>query len=141
MVLSIRRTPPTCGGDRDEDLAVDRVDRGEGVGVDEREVLGLDAEALHGGQRGGADGGGVALAGGDGVLARRAARALSASARARLPPRRTLRLDSARPSGSRTVGATSIADRDVEVADEPADDQRLLGVLLAEVGRRRARPC
>ena len=46
----------------------------------------------------------------------------------------TLRLDIASPSGSRTVGQTSIRDRDVEVAHEPADHDGLLRVLLAEVG-------
>ena len=37
------------------------------------------------------------------------------------------------PVGSRTVGQTSIRDRDVEVAHEAPDHARLLGVLLAEV--------
>ena len=46
----------------------------------------------------------------------------------------TFRDESARPSGSRTVGQamTSVGDR--QVACHPADDHHLLGVLLAEVG-------
>ena len=46
----------------------------------------------------------------------------------------TLRDESARPSGSRTVGQamTSVGQREVE--RHPADDHDLLGVLLAEVG-------
>jgi hypothetical protein len=45
-----------------------------------------------------------------------------------------LRLDMARPSGSRTVGTGLDAHREVEVAHEAADDHELLGVLLAEEG-------
>ena len=40
----------------------------------------------------------------------------------------------ASPSRSRTVGQHLDAHGDVEVLDEPADDERLLGVLLTEVG-------
>ena len=64
---------------------------------------------------------------------RRASR--SASARSRSAPCRwTLRLDSARPSGSRTVGQHLDAHGQVEVAHQAADDERLLRVLLAEEG-------
>ena len=60
--------------------------------------------------------------------------ARSASARSRSPdPSRTLRLDSASPSGSRTVATDLDAHRDVEVAHQPPDDGELLAVLLAEV--------
>ena len=45
-----------------------------------------------------------------------------------------LRLDIASPSDSRTV-ATDDVDREVEVAAHPADEEQLLGVLLAEPGR------
>ena len=43
-----------------------------------------------------------------------------------------MRLDSARPSGSRTVGMADHLDPEVEVGDHPADDGQLLEVLLAE---------
>ena len=46
----------------------------------------------------------------------------------------TFRDDSARPSGSRTVGQAMTCGRDREVARHLADDHHLLGVLLAEVG-------
>ena len=59
-----------------------------------------------------------------------AAERLSATIRS-ASERYMLRLDSARPSGSRTVGTHDV-DRDVEVADHPTDQGELLGVFLAE---------
>ena len=50
-----------------------------------------------------------------------------------------LRLESARPSSSRTVGTPTISTREVEVAHHPPDQRELLGVLLPEERRRRAR--
>ena len=77
---------------------------------------------------------GVALAARRSRPRRRAARARARPrARARRAARRTLRLDSASPSGSRTVGTISSADGHVEVGDHPPQDRDLLGVLLAEV--------
>src|SRR3954454_21858984 len=51
-----------AGGDGDEHGAVDPPDGEKVVGVDERDVLGGDAEASHRGAAGGGDGVGVALA-------------------------------------------------------------------------------
>ena len=103
------------------------------VGVDEREVLGLDA--VHRRARRGAT---AAASRSPAATAPRAARSArdegDGAARARRRSRRTLRLDSARPSGSRTVGITLELDREVEVAHHAAQDGDLLGVLLAEVG-------
>ena len=45
-----------------------------------------------------------------------------------------MRLDRARPSGSRTVGQPNDLDRQRQVGDQAADDRQLLEVLLAEVG-------
>ena len=45
-----------------------------------------------------------------------------------------MRLDMARPSGSRTVGHDLDAHREVQVGDHPPHDGDLLGVLRAEVG-------
>ena len=46
---------------------------------------------------------------------------------------RALRLDSASPSGSRTIGQPTTVDGQREVGDEPAHDAELLVVLLTEV--------
>ncbi|GAA3118072.1 hypothetical protein GCM10020001_042500 [Nonomuraea salmonea] len=43
-----------------------------------------------------------------------------------------MRLDRARPSGSRTVGGAEDLDGQVEVGDHAADERELLGVLLPE---------
>ena len=85
---------------------------------------------------------GGALAARRAVRGRRAARRTArAPARARARPERALRLDIARPSGSRTVGQTSTRTGRFRSRDEPADDDDLLGVLLAEVGDVGLAPC
>ena len=117
----------------DEHPAVDGRDRLEAVGVDEREVLGLDA--VHRG------------AGGGGDRARRRAR------RRRPRPRRRAGARESATARSRSSGveadvaagqreAVGLAhgrddlelDRQVEVAHHPAQDRDLLRVLLAEEG-------
>ena len=65
---------------------------------------------------------------------RRAPRRRASACLAIVAARRTLRLDIARPSGSRTVGHIDDLDREVEVGHELAHDDALLRVLLAEVG-------
>src|SRR3954465_837822 len=60
--------PADAGGDRQERLLVDRLHGGEGLRVDEREVLGLDVEVGEGRAGRAGHGGGVAAAGGDGLL-------------------------------------------------------------------------
>ena len=132
----MRRASPTRAATREERLAVRRGRPGRASsGCDEREVLGLDGEGAPWRRaRRLATRGGVALAGGDGGLGglQRAAQG-----------ERALAVGAAQvgvAAGEReAVGlADGRADLDrdghVEVAHEPADDERLLGVLLAEEG-------
>ena len=67
--------------------------------------------------------------------AREGARALRSRSSAE---RRALRDESASPSASRTVGSDAQLDLEREVADQSPEHLDLLGVLLAEVGTRRA---
>jgi hypothetical protein len=53
---------------------------------------------------------------------------------------RTFRLDSARPSDSRTIGAPTISHTQVEIVHQPSHDRELLVVLAPEhrdIGRHR----
>ena len=124
-----------AGGDGDERLAVERGPRGQGLrGARARGTRARRRASCIAARAAPRSRAGVALAAASDASAARSARC-SASARSRSSPRRwTLRLDSARPSGSRTVGRDLDAHRQVEVGDEPADHERLLGVLLAEEG-------
>ena len=54
------------------------------------------------------------------------------------PDKKTLRDESARPSGSRTVGQATISSGRAEVADHLLDHRDLLRVLAAEIGTRAA---
>ena len=130
----MRRTSPTRAATATSTVAVDAADGGEGVG--RRRARGTRARRRS--RRIAARAAARDARRRRARRRRRRARAASsarrsASARSRSSSRRrTLRLDSARPSGSRTVGHDLDRDRDVEVAHEPADDRDLLGVLLAE---------
>ena len=135
IVLSIRRISPTRRRHGQQGRTVELVERLEGLRVDQCEVLERHAAA---GQDFAA---GRRAAPRPSALRPRCSRAAassapdSASACSRSAGESSaLRLDIARPSGSRTVGSDLDRDGKVEVGDQPADHDDLLGVLLAEVG-------
>ena len=131
--LSISRAGPTRAATRTRALVLDALERVERAGVGDGEVLGLDAGLR---QHRAAAGGGplrVALAGGDRVRdgAERAAQRGGALAVGRAEPGVARREREAVGCADRRDDLQR--DREVEVADHPAQDRDLLRVLLAEV--------
>ena len=131
----MRRTSPTRAATATSASPSIASTRGEVVGVDELEVLGLDLKLLHRGARERARS----------RLASRSPPATASSAASQRPASARARARGRRRAAGR-CGSTARGRRararwggdldahgDVEVAHELADHQRLLGVLLAEV--------
>src|ERR1019366_78415 len=123
-----------AGCDGDQDRGVDLLDRGEGVGVDELEILGLDLIAHELAACGGRGDPAVALAGGDqrGGMAQRPRQSGRAGALCVAEVRVAARQ---REPAALANGRTDFdRRRNVEIAHETLDHERLLSVLLTEEG-------
>ena len=135
IVLSMRRVAPTRAATATRTSPSTRGHRREVVGAHELEVLGLDAVPAHGGQRGGAQHGRR--------RARRRAGDASAAAQRVAQGERALAVGAAQAHvAARQRQAVGLAHGRADLdrtgrsrsRTSAADDERLLGVLLAEEG-------